>query len=387
MKPEDAAVGPAPIRVCHVITGTGLGGAETALSQLIAGTPAGRMRHWVISLRPEGDRARDMRAAGAQVESLGLSGTARALLPGVARLTRRIRAIRPQVVQSWMYHADLLGLIASRLAGGPPLAWGIRCSDASQVGLDRATRTLVRLLAWLSPLPRAIVANSHCGAEAHASLGYRGGRLRVIANGFDLDTFAPDAQARAQARDQLGLDQGHLLVGLVARFDPLKDHAGFLAAAAQVAQAQPRARFLLIGQDVEPGNPALARALQPPLAGRCLLLGSRRDMPRWYNAMDLHLNSSLSEGLCNAIGEAMACGVPNVVTDVGDSRRLVGPGGLVVPPRDPARLAEAILRLLSLPHQERLKLGQAARRHIAQHYSLAAMAGAYLALYREMLER
>jgi len=375
-----------PRKILHVITTTMVGGAEMQLARLVAASDPGRYRHLVVGLGPEGPLAQDMRDAGAEVVSLGLAPTPSALPKGVASLVRLIRQQRPALVQGWMYHANLLALIAARLTGARPVTWGVFCSDMDMSQYSRGARLLFRACVHSSRLAAAIVSNTHQGVEFHAGLGYPRDTQLVIANGFDTRGYAPDPMAREQMRRELGLGPEHLLVGKVARFDPMKDHQGLLAAFAQVVEELPQARLACIGLGLEPGNPALAAALGPPLQGKVFLLGRRHDVPRWLQAMDLHVSASaFGEGLSNAVGEAMSAGLPNVVTNVGDSAVLVGDTGRVVTPGRPAALAEAVAAILSLEPAERLALGRAARERIELHYSMRAMARAYHELYEKVL--
>ena len=171
---------------------------------------------------------------------------------------------------------------------------------------------------------------------------------------------------------------------MVARFDPMKDFPCFLRAAEQTAQKEPRARFVLLGKGVTPDNPALAPASLGALMGRVFLLGRRDDVPRWLNAMDLHvLSSAFGEGLSNALGEAMACGLPNLASDVGDNAFLLGDCGHIVPPGRPEELSGGMLSLLAMEPEKRLALGQKARQRIQNEFSLEKMTTAFEKLYQE----
>jgi len=375
---------PAPL-VCHLITSTEAGGAETQLLHLVRGGEATGVRHRVLCLGREGVLAPELARAGAAPLSLGLSPGPGGLLRGLPRLALHLRRLGPALVQTWLYHADLLGLLASRLAGSPPLVWTLRCSDMDLARYSRATRLVLRANIRLSRLPAAIVANSHSGARWHAGLGYPADRLEVIPNGFDSQRFRPDPRARERLRRSLGLDDGHILVGHLARWDPMKDQATLLAAFTQALAQNPRLRLVLVGPGLEESNPGLAACWRPPLAGRVFALGYQAQPQQWLAALDLHLLSSLSEGLCNAVGEAMAAGVPNLVTDTGDNRRLVGDTGLVVPPARPREMARALLQMAAWSAEERRRRGQAARQRIEESYSLEAMRAAYGRLYRRLL--
>ncbi|MCB2189214.1 MAG: glycosyltransferase [Deltaproteobacteria bacterium] len=370
-----------PLYIFHVITGTMVGGAENHLVTLVRGSDPNRLRHFVVGLGPEGPMAGRMRDGGAQVVSLGLAPGPGALVKGLPALVRLLRRQRPQLIQTWMYHADLLGLLAGELLR-LPVVWSLQCSDLEAINLKPLTRRIITAAALLSRRPRAILANSQAGLEHHAARGYHRPRLQVVRNGFDTTVFRPDEAARQAVRAELGLGPADVLVLCVARYDPVKNHAGLLEAWAQIAPQHPRAHLLLIGREITPDNPALAAALAPPLAGRVRLAGERSDIPRWLAAGDLHVSASFSEGLSNTVGEAMAAGLPNLVTDAGDSAVLVGDTGRVVPPGDPAALAGDLGELLTLDPAARRALGQAARQRIQDEFSLAAMMDAFEEVYR-----
>jgi glycosyltransferase involved in cell wall biosynthesis len=378
-------MGGQPLKIWQVITSTDVGGAETQLLRLIEALDPNQVRLRVACLMPEGALAQPMRAAGAEVVCLNLKPGLAALTRGVKELRRLLAAWPADLAQTWMYHADLLGLLAARPLK-LPVVWTLRCSDLDLSRYRRSTRLVLKACTALARLknPRVIVANSQSGLDFHAGLGYPRSKLRLIPNGFDLARFAPDAQEGARRRAELGWGPEALVVGHVARLDPAKDHAGFIDAARMLAGRLPAARFLLIGQGVEAANPALAAALEPPLAGRCALLGRRDDVPAWLTAMDVFAQSSLSEGLPNALGEALCAGLPVAATEAGDTRALVGPAGRVVPVGQPYALAEALEELLQLPAHERQALGRLGRQRMREGYSLEAMAQAYLGLYRQL---
>ncbi len=177
-----------------------VGGAEMQLARLVAASDPGLYRHVVVGLGPEGPLAQDMRAAGAEVVSLGLAPTPSALPKGVASLVRLIRQERPVLVQGWMYHANLLALIAARLTGGRPVVWGVFCPDMDMGQYSRGARLLFSACVRASRLPAAIVSNTHQGVEFHAGLGYPRRTQLVIANGFDTQGYAPDPQVREGPR-------------------------------------------------------------------------------------------------------------------------------------------------------------------------------------------
>ncbi|WP_461208431.1 glycosyltransferase [Desulfocurvus sp. DL9XJH121] len=373
------------IRVLHVITGLNTGGAEAMLAKLVGAMDRAEFESHVVCLLEPGPLEVAVRAAGVPVTSLGLSrGTANPM--ALFRLAGILRRERPDVVQTWLYHADLLGLAASALARQGTVVWNLRCSNMDFSHSGRLTRLVVRLNARLSRLPAAVVANSSNAVAVHHDMGYWPRRFEVIPNGFDLGCFVPDPRAGAWLRAELNIPADAPLVGMAARFDPQKDHATLLHATAELLADMPSVHLALCGSGVDDENAPL-RSLVDSLGLRSNvhLLGPRQDMPRVAAALDVSvLSSAYGEGFPNVVGEAMACGVPCVVTDTGDSAAVVGDTGVVVPPRDPRALAGGLLRLLGMAPDERAALGAAARRRIQERYSLAAVAARYQDLYRSL---
>jgi glycosyltransferase involved in cell wall biosynthesis len=364
------------ITVAHLITGLETGGAERMLMQLVSRSDRARFRSVVISMTGAGTMGPAIAASGVPLHTLDMRrgiGDPRV----ITRLGQILRACRPAILQTWLYHADLLGLIARPLGGVPHIVWNLRCTES--VG-SRAVR---RLLSWASPLPDAIVAVSRAGEQFHRALGYRAQRWQVIPNGFDAVALHPDAGARARGRAALGLAESEVAILLPARYHPMKDHANFLAAAVRLAAVRPEAVFMLAGSGIEPDNRPLAEAIAATgLGARVRLFGERRDLTALYPAFDVvTLSSAFGESFPMVLGEAMACGVPCVATDVGEAREIVGATGAVVPPRDSEALAAGWERLVALGAEGRRELGGAARARIVENYELASVIARYEALY------
>jgi glycosyltransferase involved in cell wall biosynthesis len=306
-------------------------------------------------------------------------------LAGTPRLAEIFRRERPAVVQTWLYHADLLGFLAARLAGRPPVAWNIRCAELDPRDHPTSLRWVLSALARLSSRTAAIVVNSQAGQQANEQLGYRSRRWVSIPNGFDVSHFAPRPDARDDLRRELGVAGDTPLVGLVARFHPMKDHDTFLRAARSLHRDRADVHFVLAGRQVDPANAALTTAVRHfGIESVVHLLGEREDVSRLTAALDVATCSSYSEGFPNVIGEAMASGVPCVATDVGDMRVLIGETGVIVPPRHPDALAEGWRQLLGLSSARRAALGAAARARIAERFEIGAVARQYETLYDEL---
>jgi glycosyltransferase involved in cell wall biosynthesis len=373
--------------VLHIITDLTTGGAELMLERLVLHQSRdGRHRHHVISLRTLGQVGPRLRAAGIEVEALGMNGPA-ALAARFVRLVRRIRRLRPDIVQTWMYHADLIGGLAARLAGRRALLWGIRIADISPaIGVSRSLIWSRRICVRLSrTIPRRIVYVAQSARRVHEALGYAPEKSVVIPNGYVLPSLCEVAEARHRLRAELGLDEDSVLIGSAGRFSPQKGYRGFVAAARDVAGRFPQARFLMFGRDVVWENEELAGWIREAgLAARFHLLGERREVLDWLAALDVFALFSISEGFPNIVAEAMSACVPCIVTDVGDSALLVGDSGIVISSGDLGGLTNGLERLISVGEDERRRLGEAGRRRVETGYSLPAVADLYAALYEEL---
>jgi glycosyltransferase involved in cell wall biosynthesis len=371
------------LRVTHIISGLGLGGAEVMLARVLAHTDRARIDPEVISMTTRGLIGEEIVGRGIPVHTLGM----RRGLPTPWHLPALIRLLRekkPDVIQTWMYHADLMGGLAGRRAGRIPVVWGIRHTDLRWGSARLTTILTARLNALLSgALPAAIVCNSEASRRIHERMGYAAAKLKVIPNGFDLDAFRPDPQARAEVRRELGIPPEAILVGNVARYHPQKDHRTLVRAAALLKATIPEVHFLFVGTGVSAENAALTESIRAAgLEGCVHLLGRRTDTPRLYAAMDLFcLSSSHGESFPQVVGEAMASGVPCVVTDVGDAAEIVGETGRAVAPGRAEELAAACEGLLRLPAAERRSLGEAARARIRERYAIESVVSHFAALY------
>lgn len=373
------------IKVLHLITGLNTGGAEMMLYKLLTHLDRRVIEAEVVSLMDIGPTGQKIQQLGIPVRALGM----RRGLPnplGVLQLACWLRQDPPHVIQTWMYHADLIGGLVARLAGSVPVVWGIRHSNLDPVSDKRRTIWTARTCARFSRrLPARIVCCSWASRRAHTELGYQAEKMVVIPNGFDLNTFRPDPPARQVVRRELGIPKNALLIGLVGRFNPAKGHRNFIYAATRLYNSHPNVYFLLCGDNVTRENPELAEWLEAAgISSRYHLLGRREDIPRLTASLDIASSTSSSEGFPNVVGEAMASGVPCVVTDVGDSPRIVGDTGRVVPPGDPQALAEAWRGLIEIGPEGRNRLGLAARRRVEEYFNLPFIATQYEGLYREV---
>ena len=371
-------------KVAHLSTGLNPGGAERQLRNLLTSSNPQRFRHVVISMLDRGLVGDELAACGFEVHALGMKSG----IPSpwaLPKLVKLLGQIQPDILQCWMYHANLLGLMVAKLVGVPAIIWGIRTSNPECGSLRSLTGWVVKACSWLSRYPDCVVVNSKNGRVRHQGWGYCDANLRVIPNGFDTSGFKPDPEARRAIREELGLAEGEILIGMSARFLKVKDHGTFIAAARILGRREPGAKFLLVGQGIHRSNEALWRMLLGAgMEDRIYLLGRRPDMARVMAALDIATLTSWGDSFPNVIGEAMACGVPCVATDSGDSAEIIADTGHVVSIKDPEALARAWAELIRIGRAQRRALGERARARVIENYSMEKLTEGYESLYEEI---
>jgi glycosyltransferase involved in cell wall biosynthesis len=371
------------LKVLHVIVGLNIGGAESMLQRLIQSAAAGRADVVVVSLTTVGVIGESLRSHGVTVYALGMSGLLDFPLT-LWRLVRLIHRHRPQVVQTWLYHADLLGGLAARLAGSCGVVWGIRSTTIPQGPLS-LTFWLVRLCAICSHfIPDRIICCAQSAKAAHLALGFAANKMMVIPNGYDFSLLVRDTSARERTRLDLGFEPDEIVIGVVGRFDPLKGLRDFVDAATELATKRKDARFLMVGRGLDWSNAVLRDWIESGgLASVFRLVGEQGNVPNYLAAMEIFCLSSINEGFPNVVVEAMALGLPCVVTSAGDAADILGDNGLVVPTRSPGALCEALLKMCNLSSEERGALGERGRNKVRADYDIEDIKRQYDEVYVE----
>lgn len=373
-----------PLKLVHLITSLDMGGAEMMLYRLLKHMDRANFKNQVICMIQPGKVGDKIQALGVPVSTLGMTSGSPSLR-AFFKLVRILGQERPAILHTWMYHADLLGALAASLTRTPQI-WGIHNWSLDPALVKSRTVKVVRINARLSGLiPRRIVFCSDNARIQHLQIGYSAVRSITIPNGFDLQELQPDASARASFRQQVGLSASDFVIGLVARFDPLKDHQNFARAAGLFLQRHPQAHFLLCGRDITWDNPQLSAWLDASAPrSQFHLLGQQEQMRAVMNSLDVNTLSSRGEAFPSVLAEAMACGVPCVATDVGDSAFLMGETGIAVPPNDPRALADGWEKLLEMGVDERRHLGEKARRQVEESFGILQITRRYEDLYQEV---
>lgn len=368
------------MKVIHIITGLSNGGAEGVLYRLCRYDT--KQKHIVISMMGEGKYGPLLKAIGIQVHCLNMP-QGRVTFSGLWQLFKLLRSYKPEVVQTWMYHADLIGGVIAKLAGIKSIFWNVRHTTLEPGKSKRITIWVAKACAFVSGwIPKKIIYCAHEAKIVHEKLGYKNGKAEVVGNGYDLAQFALNEISATTFRAEINVAEENTVIGMVGRFDPQKDHFNLINAHSLVKKSGNLFKLVLIGRDLDSENKALNEHIAKcDLTERVILLGQRTDISAVMNGLDINvLSSSFGEGFPNVLAEAMACGTPCITTDVGDAAVIVGDTGWVVPPKDSQALANAILDAMEEQKnnpQAWQARKQASRERIVNNFSIEKMVSEY----------
>lgn len=374
------------MKILHIINTLANGGAQSVLAQLLAGWGDESDRQMVVALGKPEQLSAWIEALGMPIEHINLQSgevSPRKFL----RLIQIIRTYQPDVIQTWLYHSDLIGSFAARLAGRAPIVWGVHHTTENIRSLKRSTASVVRILSLLSHwMPARIICCSDSALRTHIELGYAKEKMIAIWNGIDTARFHPNPTARAQVAKELKLTGNIKMIGMFARYHPQKDHRTLLQAAGVLVQSKPNVHFVLAGEEIVVSNRQLMDLIvETGMQNHIHLLGKRQDMPGLTAGMDIMtLTSAHGEALPQTLGEAMACGVPCVATNIGDVATLIGDTGIIVEPKDARALAQAWTGILDLTDENYAALSNRARGRMLAFYNTARMVAEYKSIYREL---
>ena len=356
-------------RVLHVIAGLGIGGAEMALFRLVASSRGGDYSHAVVALTSGGAMQQRFDEAGIELVEFDFK---RAPISQFFRLVALMRQRRPDIVQTWMYHADLLGGVAAWLTGNRNVIWGVHSTSVRSGGTSGFTRVVQRLCAWVSNyVPHTIVCVADASRRAHADAGYDIRRMVVVPNGFEISQLVATAEQRLMLRSQCGFGVDDVVIGSLGRFNLDKDPDNFVSAAAILASHQPQVRFLMVGKGLDTCNAELAAWIdRTGYRDRFVLLGERSDVPICLAAMDIFCLHSRTEAFPLVLGEAMAMGLPCVTTDVGDASLMIADAGVVVAKQDPRSLAQGLADVLRMTPAKRRDMGCRAKARVHAEFTM-----------------
>lgn len=362
------------ISVVLFLRSLNFGGAERQAVALAKNLDPIKYKVVVLCFYGGGFFQTELEQAGIPVVALGKTGRWD-ILNFWIKLVRTTRKLAPNFIYSFLPVPNMMAVLLKLWIPHVRIIIGVRTSGKDLKKYDWTYRLSFWLERWLSVFANLIIVNSHSGQNYLQKRGYPRKKIEVIHNGIDTLVYHPDRALGAPLRQAWGIPMECFVIGLIGRLDPMKGHDIFLRAAAEVAARKIPVRFVLVGDGpITYRSSLMALANELGITDILIWLQGRNDMPAVYNALDgLCMSSIFGEGFPNAVGEAMACGLPCIVTDVGDAALLIGTTGLVVPPGDVGKLTEALIALESMPSAERKNLGTLARQRISGEFSVEQM--------------
>ena len=387
------------LKIIHIITSLDQGGAEKTLYRLVNAS-IDKFDHHVIVLKSEGIYGPRLKKLGISVTALNMP-TGRVTFSGLKKLHSILKNEREALVQTWLYHSDLLGGIFAKLNRVKAIIWSLRNAHVHEA--SKFTSVIVYFCAKISGIiPTLQISCSHYALDVHRKIGYKCNAI-VIPNGLDLNSYKPDNEKRNNFRHANCIGPDAFLVGMVARYDPQKDHESLLTGFAKFTNtiysnsntkeansgfgAGPEIKMALIGNKCDNDNNQLLKLIaQLELTDRILLMGSRDDIPDVLAAIDVHALTSLSEAFPNVLAESMACGTPCVSTNVGDAEIILGQHGYLCPTRDSELFAQKLQEAYrDFQDRDAWRLKQEnCRKHIQSNFSIDKMVDQYSATWNSL---
>lgn len=364
------------IKIVHVITGLGSGGAENMLLKLLRHSDKNSYYHEVISLTDNGILGEQIKREGVKVNTLNINS--KNIFQSL--LTSRKICKDFDIVNTWLYHADIFGFLLAKVLLKKKLIWNIRHSNLEAGANKKSTLRIVKLNSLISKFVDAITYNSKSAFKSHTRIGFGNRNYYLVPNGFELEVFKESKNSRIQVRKELGLDQETKVIITVGRWNIQKDYYTLIKALHNLKQIKSDYKMIMVGKDLDASNNELKNLINEyDLNKNIILLGRRLDIPNLLSASDIYISSSLGESFSNSIGEAMSCGLPCIVTDVGDSKEIVGTNGLVVEKQNPLKMSQALNNLLGRDIDRKQ-----ARMHIKERYDITKVTKIFEEIYQSL---
>ena len=375
------------IKITFIITGLSTGGSEIMLLKLLKKFDKKVITASVISLTTKGQIGPQIERLGIDVFTIQMNRRFPSFIK-FFKLIKLLKNLNPDIVNTRLYHADLIGGLAAKFVNIENIIWGVYQSNLSFGANKFKTIMVMRICALFSRfLPKYIFTNSKSAIYSHVVAGYDKKKFILIPNGFDLEEFKPNKKLRFAARQEFGFLERTPVIGFVGRYDPQKNQIGFIDAAIEVKKVFPKVQFIFVGPGVDNSNKKLCNAYASAgLEANVRFLGSRKDIVRLINAFDILVLPSIGESFPNILGEAMSCSVPCVVTDVGDARLIVGDPERVSRPDDMIGFGKKIIELLSLNKKQLSVLGKKSRLRIKNNFEINKIARIFEQKYKAIMK-
>ncbi len=374
------------MKILHIISGLRRGGAENILYRLCQHDK--EHKHFIISLTDSQDDGMNHNKENVSVHKLNFSNRKINLFE-LFKLYKQIKQIKPDVVQTWMIHADMIGGIVARLAGVNNIFWSVHYTNLVRGKSKRLTILLTKINAFLSHfIPKKIIYCAEKSKEVQESLGFKKTKGVVVQNGYDIESFIQNNDLGIKFRNELSIRPEAFVIGHVGSYHPLKDQANLIKALTLLDQRGFNFNAVFAGDNLDNNNTSLVSLIKNKgLSNRVYLLGRRNDIPSIMNGIDLFILSSESEAFPNVLNEAMACGTPCVSTDVGDASLILGDTGWIVPSKDSESLYSSVIKAAQereSNHRSWLDRSIACRQRIVQKFSLEKMVKKYKEVWMDV---
>jgi glycosyltransferase involved in cell wall biosynthesis len=373
------------LKIVHIITGLGDGGAEHALYKICKYDL--KNKHVVISLTGPGKYFSLLKKLKIEVHLLYFNFFS---IHKFFYLSNLLSCLKPDIIQTWLVHADFVGSISARLAGIRNIIWNIRYSNLETGSAKFTTIIIIKILAKISKfLPKSIITVSKKAKKIYEIKGYNSEKLKFIPNGYDLKILRPNKLQKINFKKKYKIKKNIPIIGNVGRYDPQKDHLNLLKALSLIRSKNINFFCVLVGPNIEKKNISLFSAIKKlKLSKNVKLLGQNKNISKVMNGLDVYVqSSSYGEGFPNVVAEAMACGTPCVATNVGDTSYIVGKTGWVVVPKNPIKLAKAIEKALAENKTRKwIKRCNKARLRVKKNFDIFKMIKNYDQLWNNVLK-
>lgn len=373
------------MKIVHLITSLNIGGAERMLERLLKEGVDTR-NTLIISLSEKGEISKNLEDLGYRVFKIKLKKNFFSVLKGVFVLRRFFLTFRPDIIQTWLYHSNILGSIAASFLK-IPVVWNLRGTSIPQ-GFFSITNLIVGLSSFLSySMPNKIICCGESVKKAHKKLGFSKSKMVVLPNGYDFKNFKRNKQARCNIRKSYDISESNILIGSVGRFDLLKDHKNFIQACSLIRKRNKNIKFMIIGRDINIKNDALMSILiRHNMETDIILVDEQKDLNSFYSAMDIFCLHSFSEGFPNVLVEAMANSLPCVSTNAGEAGIILNDPEFTVRVNNPTELSEKLLCMIELSTDKRKQLGLNNSNKVKKKYDIRKIKRIYFDLYNQLLK-